>query len=167
MDRWLTGRRVTRYSGVSRVVPQEFGRMTTQLNITEDYIITDGPSREELFDALRLFNEQRRVLFTLKKIYQHERRTYTLPAVVLGVKPEDGSGHNWCLELQFSNNAENGIVLGEQQHEKFGIYYHDQRRKGTIADARPFKDRICVDRNGVIWRGPHRVGSLSPSILSS
>jgi hypothetical protein len=137
--------------------------MTIQLNITEDYAITDGPSREELFDALRLFNEHRKVLFTLKR--QDARESYTLPAIVMRIEPEDGSGHSWCLRIQFRDNHEIGVLL-QECNEVFDVYYHDKRRHGAIVDGRPWRKRLSVDREGRIWLAGHQVAEVPKHVFS-
>jgi hypothetical protein len=62
--------------------------------------ITNGPSREELFDGLRLFAEKRLVPFLVKK---NGMERY-FAAIIKSIEAEDGSGHSWNLII--SANSE-------------------------------------------------------------
>lgn len=69
--------------------------------------ITHGPSREELFDALRLFNEFRKVEFTLESRVR-PASTRKVPEVkreaqILSLAAGDGSGNNWIFTATFKN----------------------------------------------------------------
>lgn len=155
------------------------GRMTPDtITLTERWTITDGPSREELFDSLRLRNEYRTVEFELFEPSVDEdgeglmRAPYKVrvKAQVLQIGAEDGSGHSWCVKVAFQSDKR--IVVTNEYW--IDIYYHDAgnggrggRRGGTIIDAQPNADRLHVDRNGDVWRGSHRIGnvqSLSSSV---
>lgn len=99
-----------------------------QLTIWPGTAVADGPSREDLFDALRLRNEQRLVVFGLVIEGQVERLT----TLVNGVTAEDGSGHSWLLKLSFKNRqAGRRTVINTAP---VYLYYHDKRRNGTVVD---------------------------------
>ncbi len=61
--------------------------------------IINGPSREELFDGLRLFAEKRYVPFLVKK---NEIEKY-FAATIKSIEAEDGSGHSWNLTISAHN----------------------------------------------------------------
>lgn len=62
--------------------------------------IIAGPSREDLFDGLRLRHESRLVLFSILSGH-HSNALYnkSLQLQVNGIAVEDGSGHKWLIEL--------------------------------------------------------------------
>lgn len=57
--------------------------------------ITSGPSREELFDGLRLFAEKRQVGF----LFENNGRQITLPFSMQSIQAEDGSGNSWNVQM--------------------------------------------------------------------
>ncbi|MEK7135162.1 MAG: hypothetical protein AAB780_00455 [Patescibacteria group bacterium] len=69
-----------------------------------------GPSREELFDSLRLStaNSSRQVAFTVAASHitgktlagEFVPSNLMFYAVVIMLRPEDGSGNNWLFELR-------------------------------------------------------------------
>ncbi len=66
--------------------------------------ITAGPSREDLFDALRLQHAKGKVSFTLTPEAQQSGSrikvlTETLEVFVSGIGTADWSGNNWLLDL--------------------------------------------------------------------
>src|ERR1035437_2694047 len=71
------------------------------------YEIEAGPSREELFDALRLRHEGRKVSFTVRnmiesgpgseKFIKASKLVFHVQVNKLSI--EDGSGNNWIFEL--------------------------------------------------------------------
>lgn len=109
--------------------------MTARLiTILEGWLIKAGPSREELFDCLRLFNEYRRVEFTLQAGIEdcdpwNNPNTYNLMAMVEGVRAEDGSGHSWILRASFYPVARQ---LDLAYQGPFELYYNDKDRRGTV-----------------------------------
>jgi hypothetical protein len=123
--------------------------------------ITNGPSREELFDGLRLFAEKRLIAFSIKK---DETEKY-VAVIINSIEAEDGSGHSWnltfsinelCLSETFFVNKsvkkESGVIAKEIQFDGFKqlaeenyllqefkknqiivkAYYSTKTRKGTI-----------------------------------
>jgi hypothetical protein len=104
------------------------------ITILEKWLVKAGPSREELFDCLRLFNEHRHVEFTLEAGMEDcdpwdNPNRYCLKAKVLSISAEDGSGHSWILGVTFQR-VENQIDLAS--YGPFELYYHDKDRRGAI-----------------------------------
>jgi hypothetical protein len=62
--------------------------------------IINGPSREELFDGLRLFNEKRLIPLLFKK---HEKEKYSA-VIINSIEAEDGSGDSWNITFYINNN---------------------------------------------------------------
>lgn len=69
--------------------------------------IFGGPSREELFDALRLMAENRKVVFVIKD--DTGKRVDMLSGISM-LRPEDGSGNHWLFEMHTTIN--NSIQRG-------------------------------------------------------
>lgn len=123
--------------------------------------ITNGPSREELFDGLRLFAEKRLVPFCMK---MQEEEKYVAVAIS-SIEAEDGSGHSWNLKVTvnqyfitesffsskkrevekgvaavkvcfetFKNMVEENYLVSDFRKETVTInaYYSTKTRKGTI-----------------------------------
>ncbi len=93
------------------------------------YTITKGPSREELFDALRLCNEHRQLTFEIAETSTGDARLpmgsrTQVRAFVMGILPEDGSGHSWIVKLRFIDAGNPNDVVD--------AYYHDVRRHGGV-----------------------------------
>lgn len=131
------------------------------LGIATGWTVTDGPSREEIFDALRLFNEQRYVNFVLAD--QSVAHPQSLPAKIMGIRPEDGSGHNWLLTVTFRKASPSSFWIGNT--DTYELYYSSKRRSGSVLDATSQAERIrLVD--GAIWKGAHKVGDVPAHLLS-
>ncbi len=89
--------------------------------------ITAGPSREELFDALRLRHESRTVTMTVENTVRwagdpHKRticRIYNFQVTVDSIGVEDGSGNNWLLTLSNKDG-------------RFEGYFNTTRREGWL-----------------------------------
>jgi hypothetical protein len=132
--------------------------MLTGVNL-EGWRIHNGPSREELFDALRLFNERRYVTFELwdgDEQFVHWG-IYTIQTQINGISAEDGSSHNWNLDVYFIYGDDD--MLQPKHRGPYKLYYNDVRRKGAITDATPQDKRIHV-RGGEIWQGSRRLGAI-------
>lgn len=106
------------------------GRMIT-LDIVSGTPIIKGPSREELFDDLRLYDERRLVTFELVPSHPnfHNWRVW-LRAQVVEIEAEDGSGHSWLLGVYFQDAPQQNIKLSASGRIK--LYYNDRTRKGQI-----------------------------------
>jgi hypothetical protein len=107
-------------------------------NQEQSHKITKGPSREELFDALRLRHEGRALQMTvgqdvIVRTADGPRRslTTTLPLIlkvrVDSIGVEDGSGSRWMLSL-----FDKDIKLGS---EHLVAYYDTTLRAGSIVSA--------------------------------
>lgn len=80
--------------------------------------IVKGPSREDMFDSLRLCAEHRTVILELR-----DRAQYKVKAGVVMLKPEDGSGNNWLIEVYINVNSKSQVVPG---------YYNTATRTGHL-----------------------------------
>ena len=81
--------------------------------------IVNGPSREELFDSLRLCSESRTVVFEFD-----DSGRYKKDAQVMMLTPEDGSGNKWLLEVYVQVDKEKKIATG---------YYDTKARTGYLS----------------------------------
>lgn len=86
--------------------------------LTGQTVIFSGPSREELFDAMRLCAEYRTTDFTLQ-----DKATYTVKAGVVGIEPMGPSGHDWRIKLWIKVDGSPRMVEG---------VYSTSTRKGTL-----------------------------------
>ncbi|MFZ2205472.1 MAG: hypothetical protein WAV23_02695 [Minisyncoccia bacterium] len=103
--------------------------------------ILSGPSREELFDGLRLFFEKRTVNFTVENDNGRSKRG--LPTIIQCIEPEDGSGDSWnirfniptedLLRLDYSFFPDN-FYDSHVNKKMVGVkaYYSTKSRVGTI-----------------------------------
>jgi len=105
--------------------------MTSQNQTRRLYVkITDGPSRETLFDGLRLRHEGRRVTFTLgpdlsvKLVDLSGLGQIQFAINAIGI--EDGSGKSWRLSLQTTKKLK---VLGSN---KLVACYNTRTREGRL-----------------------------------
>ena len=100
--------------------------MTTN-NQDQQWKIVRGPSREELFDGLRLRHEDRKILFHLEgsrdTLLQEEE---ILNVKINGIRIEGGSGNNWLLQL----SPDRFLIFG--QGVGFDACYNTARRKGWV-----------------------------------
>ena len=98
--------------------------------------ITSGPSREELFDGLRLFAEKRPVGFVI----ENNGRQMTPIVWMHGIEAEDGSGQSWNIKFSIAEN-----FVGEMPYPidvskpvppvnsvTVTAYYSTKTRTGTI-----------------------------------
>jgi hypothetical protein len=123
--------------------------------------ITNGPSREELFDGLRLFTGKRLIPFIIKK----DDVERWVAVVINSIQAEDGSGQSWNLTFSigkkfispddfvckpkkaeehviakkvdfayFRELCEENYLVGEFRKDLIVIkaYYSTKTRKGTI-----------------------------------
>ena len=80
-----------------------------------------GPSREDLFDALRLANEGRQVSFMVRDDFGHP---VNLKCHISMIELEDGSGKRFLLKL--STKIENRIT------DSKSVYFDTETRKGWL-----------------------------------
>jgi len=96
--------------------------MTTLQN---QHQIVAGPSREDLFDGLRLRHEGRQIEMSLTTKHavtmpcSHTKMSFCVDSIGI----EDGSGHNWTLQLSYSC-GENIL--------SYKAYYNTKTRAGVI-----------------------------------
>lgn len=98
--------------------------------------IVNGPSREELFDGLRLFAEKREVGFMIVD----NGRQMTLPTILQSIQAEDGSGQSWNLKikvevkdlLKLSLPVQVRNVFAGEKTIRISAYYSSKNRKGTF-----------------------------------
>lgn len=98
--------------------------------------ITNGPSREELFDGLRLFAEKREVSF----IIVDNGRQLTLPATMRSIQAEDGSGQSWNITghitvkqlLKVGATVTVNNLFAGMKTQSFKAYFSTKDRKGII-----------------------------------
>ena len=97
--------------------------------MSKTIVITSGPSREELFDGLRLFAEKRVIGFTI----ENNGRQMTPVVLMQGIEPEDGGGQSWNIKFLISEGfvgkAANPL---NPQSKLVKAYYSTRTRKGTI-----------------------------------
>lgn len=123
--------------------------------------ITNGPSREEMFDGLRLFSEKRLIPFIIKK----DDVERWVAVIVTSIQAEDGSGQSWNLTLSINKkfispdffiqkpvkkeehviakkmtfeafrwDCKDNYLVGEFRKDAITVrtYYSTKTRKGTI-----------------------------------
>lgn len=122
--------------------------------------ISNGPSREELFDGLRLFSEKRLIPFIIKK----DEVERWVAVIINSIEAEDGSGYSWNLTFSvnskylsdeffvekakkeenvivkkvdfnfFRQLCEDNYLVGECRKDLIVIkaYYSTKTRKGTV-----------------------------------
>ena len=97
--------------------------------------IINGPSREELFDGLRLFAEKRAVGFVI----ENNGREMTPIVWMHSIEAEDGSGHSWIIKFSigesFIGKMPYPINLSKPLQMKsvtVKAYYSTKTRKGVI-----------------------------------
>ncbi|MCC7289177.1 hypothetical protein IT414_02180 [bacterium] len=125
--------------------------------------VINGPSREELFDSLRLFNlRQTLVEFTLeqKRLRGSMVKPTVIKARVMGIRPEDGSSNRWLVDLLV-----NQIVNSDTEPEDpyVSIYFDTQVRAGHIIVP---PQREVVVRDGQIVLDGTVIGNLPAATFS-
>ncbi|MBP6904885.1 MAG: hypothetical protein KBB91_02420 [Candidatus Pacebacteria bacterium] len=107
--------------------------------------ITNGPSREELFDGSRLFAEKREVVFNI----EDNGRSLALPVIMQGIQPEDGSGQSWnvVFNIEVKHLLRLGLpvdvksVFTGKKVVQMKAYYSTKTRKGVITFGSTMPDR--------------------------
>jgi hypothetical protein len=98
--------------------------MTTPTAIGPCILITNGPSREQLFDALRLYPEGRTVILTVSNP-DPNRGSAVFHVQVQSIGINDGSGERWFLKLYDPDKRFGSRYLH--------AHYHTNHRKGNMA----------------------------------
>jgi len=114
------------------------------LNLSDGFTIEDGPSREQLFDALRLFDEHKAVRFELRS---GAAGRWIFLAHILGIEAEDGSGHSWGLRARLEAPNTHQLFSNPLQH----LYYHDGKRKGTVLGHNLPSEKDAVLKKPEVW----------------
>lgn len=91
------------------------------------YEIVKGPSREELFDALRLRHEGRKVQITLKND-QGDEFGFRAKFYVNGIGIESGNGYEWKISLYHLNK----LVIDVDEPADYQGHYNSKTRKGWL-----------------------------------
>lgn len=76
--------------------------------------ITNGPSREELFDGLRLFSEKRLVPFCIKM----DEKERFLAVIISSIQAEDGGGQSWNLTFYANQLLVSEEIFGDKPEKK-------------------------------------------------
>lgn len=104
------------------------------VSVSTDYTtIVNGPTRESLFDSLRLALLRVRFEFTSK---QSEGRV-AVSGVVTLIEKLGNNGHAWNVTLRVENARLNGDPTHITDSRLF-LYYRDHNRTGQITRTRPF-----------------------------
>ncbi len=99
--------------------------------------IASGPSREELFDCLRLFIEKRSTDFILVK----NKIKYLTPLIIAGIDAVDKDGEqgeSWIIKFKvdYTKFIVSGDILPDLASNSINLksiaYYSTRTRKGTI-----------------------------------
>ena len=93
--------------------------------------IINGPSREELFDGLRLHSENRLVPFKIKTRGGTE---VILQAIINRIEAEDASGQSWNLRLHFNEDVFTKGAVPELCNMLNGLkaYFSTKKRTGAL-----------------------------------
>ncbi len=154
-----------------------------QINATHDWHVEDGPSREELFDALRLSSEGRVVHFTVRKRIDDDG-SMTIGGVktrirahVHGVKNPKPDGHktgfHWIVEVKFLAVMESPDGVGVwRQLDRYSplstLYYESKSRKGEVEvapDDAAAPTAVITPGSGHPLQGQSSRPSLAPHAL--
>lgn len=138
--------------------------MTTLDSLKLRVEISQGPSREDLFDALRLMGEKRdlRFVFTVDDLSRQLifvnpiLRGYTHDAVVRlegrirGIDSADDSGENWRIRvsflIHFFEMFSEGTTRARSYHDRveMALDYNTVSRKGSPVDQADFINKCML-----------------------
>jgi hypothetical protein len=76
--------------------------------------ITNGPSKEELFDGLRLHAEKRLVPFCIEK----DKKEKYVAVIINFIQAEDGSGHSWNLMFYINKHFVSELFFIDKPEKK-------------------------------------------------
>ncbi len=79
--------------------------------------ITNGPSREELFDGLRLLSEKRMTPLCFVK----ESQEKYVAAFLSSIEAEDGSGQSWNLVISLNSKFLSDEFFTKSEKKEFGV----------------------------------------------
>jgi len=133
--------------------------------MANNILITNGPSREELFDNLRLFAEKRLTPFLVKKNKEEKKEKY-VAVVINSIKAEDENGQLWGLTLSINKKfisssffsdkpkkPETGVASADVSFEGFRNlvrenYLVEEFRKDTVIIGGHYSTKT---RQGIIF----------------
>lgn len=84
--------------------------------------IIAGPSREQLFDALRLHAEGRKTSFTL---IIGEHGSWPWSASILSIEAEGVTGDDWIIEASISLDSKTQLVSGRYSTSTRKGYFNE------------------------------------------
>jgi len=143
-DSKLRARIIRADSELIRVLYNKEFRMERQK--VAQYTILQAPSRESLFDSLRLIGSECRPSVTFKISEPSntaespgfkplgtvsQQKTLEVTVFIMGLKPEDGSGNNWLFEAYIvcaKNETSNKVI----QSKHIEGYCNTERRSGHL-----------------------------------
>lgn len=145
--------------------------MTAQRTVNlADYTITDGPSRDAMFEYLKTGKSPAGGItftFMLRKTDPNVRMRYehfTLQAHIGAIAAESGGHHSWNVTAHFSDDPRRNLYLG-LEGAAVELFYHTgherTRRHGAVVDARPNSKRATLLRNGDVFVGGYRYAHVS------
>ena len=85
--------------------------------------IVSGPSREEMFDSLRLFKKKMPVEISYRG---ENNRVEKIKVQINQIAAEDGSGDSWICR------GYNSEAIATCNHSYIEFHFHTQTRKGWI-----------------------------------
>ena len=106
-----------------------------KIDLVEEFDkIIDGPSREELFDSLRLHNlRETLVTFCFRPRDNETAMPIFVRGRILRIELEDGSGQSWNIVFRPTDIVDHDVVPAEPY---LPMYYRTDRRSGGIVPAR-------------------------------
>lgn len=90
--------------------------------------IVDGPSREELFDSLRLGTGEIGFVFEQNALKGSMVKPVKLTGRILGITLEDGSSQSWMLDF-LANKIDGRPLKGSTN---LRLYFQTTRREGCV-----------------------------------
>ena len=134
----------------------------TRPRITErDIEVIDGPSRDELFDALKLWYDKLPETYMLLEFTVGYRdqvnfgdSLYRLKAQIMGITPT-GNGYMWQLRLAFLPEED---FEPSRYFDCVDLMYHAGSCEGTFLDITPHAERLTITREGRVLKGGKGVG---------
>lgn len=95
--------------------------------------VVDGPSREEMFDSLRLARStDTAVEFSFRPRNDEQATPIVVRGRILRIELEDGSGQSWNIVFRPDELVGHGMMPAEPY---LPIYYRTDQRSGGIVPA--------------------------------
>ena len=121
--------------------------------------IVNGPSKEELFDALKLYNEKRLIPFGIIRVGEEPRKPGEesfLVTFIQSIQAEDGSGQSWNITFRVEKEAID-IALNPPRQK---IYEPGVATVGKIVGFSTMKNWIQWERESM--QRDHMVQGCAP-----